>query len=203
MLWTHHLFILSQDQVISTHGHTENDGGNSLETVDPLLPFGALASDIKHPINTQETREWVQETHNTACILSLGRLVNTSWSSLSSCFGKKNSKTGRGRTFFQPMWLLRGGVRMQGVHAELFLLLKQAGVWWRDVQGASFSLARLGFARDLVSAPHYNTDTLWKAFYWSCSASAQLRVCVCMGTRRVLGRDQTGTLRGPASCPPL
>lgn len=45
---THHLLILSQDQVISAHGYAEDDGSDSLEAVDPLLPLGPLASNIKH-----------------------------------------------------------------------------------------------------------------------------------------------------------
>lgn len=36
---THHLLVLSQDQVVSAHGHTEDDGCDSLKAVDPLLPF--------------------------------------------------------------------------------------------------------------------------------------------------------------------
>lgn len=46
---THHLLILSQDQVISAHGYTEDDSCDSLKAVDPLLPFWPLASNIKHP----------------------------------------------------------------------------------------------------------------------------------------------------------
>ena len=52
-MWTHHLLILSQDQVISAHGHTEDDSRDSLEAVDPLLPLWPLASDVKHPAQRQ------------------------------------------------------------------------------------------------------------------------------------------------------
>ena len=52
---SHHLLILSQDQVVGAHGHTEDDGSDTLEAVDPLLPLGPLASHIKHPARRQTT----------------------------------------------------------------------------------------------------------------------------------------------------
>ena len=47
--WPVHLFVLGQDQVVAGERHTEDDGGDPLETVDPLLSLWSLASNIKHP----------------------------------------------------------------------------------------------------------------------------------------------------------
>lgn len=33
--------------VVFAHGDTEDDCGDVLETVDPLLPFGSLAADVE------------------------------------------------------------------------------------------------------------------------------------------------------------
>lgn len=45
----YHLLILGQHQVISTQCDAENNGCDSFETVDPLLPLGPLATHIEHP----------------------------------------------------------------------------------------------------------------------------------------------------------
>jgi hypothetical protein len=44
-----HLLVLCQDQVIAGESHAEDDGGDALEAVDPLLPLRPLAAHVKHP----------------------------------------------------------------------------------------------------------------------------------------------------------
>ncbi len=61
-LSAHHFLIFSQDEVIVTERHAEDDGGHSLKTVDPFLPLGSLAAHIKHSESTgyvgDETHSW-------------------------------------------------------------------------------------------------------------------------------------------------
>lgn len=46
---THHFVIFHEHHVIGTEGCTEDDAGDSLKAVDPLLPLWSLPSHIKHP----------------------------------------------------------------------------------------------------------------------------------------------------------
>lgn len=46
---THHFVIFHQHHIIGTEGCTENDAGDSLKAVDPLLSLWSLPSHIKHP----------------------------------------------------------------------------------------------------------------------------------------------------------
>lgn len=46
---THHFVIFHQHHIIGTEGCTENDAGDALEAVDPLLSLWSLPSHIKHP----------------------------------------------------------------------------------------------------------------------------------------------------------
>ena len=48
-----HLLILGKDEIIAGKSDAENDGGDSLKTVNPLLSLGALTSHIKHPVNME------------------------------------------------------------------------------------------------------------------------------------------------------
>ena len=50
-----HLLILGKDEIIAGKSDAENDGGDSLKTVNPLLSLGALTSHIKHPVNMEST----------------------------------------------------------------------------------------------------------------------------------------------------
>lgn len=43
--------IFEQKLVIFRDGDKEENGGNILEAVDPLLPFGPLATDIEHAVS--------------------------------------------------------------------------------------------------------------------------------------------------------
>ena len=49
-----HLLVFGQDEVVAGEGHAEDDGGDALEAVDPLLPLGPLASHIEHPGQIEE-----------------------------------------------------------------------------------------------------------------------------------------------------
>lgn len=46
---TYHFLVLSQDEVVVTEGHAENNRRHAFKTVDPLLPLRPLAANIKHP----------------------------------------------------------------------------------------------------------------------------------------------------------
>ena len=48
-----HLFIFSENEIVAGEGDAEDDGGDPLETVDPLLPLGPLAPHVKHPGNNE------------------------------------------------------------------------------------------------------------------------------------------------------
>ena len=50
-----HLLILGKDEIIAGKRDAENDGGDSLKAVNPLLSLGALTSHIKHPVNMEST----------------------------------------------------------------------------------------------------------------------------------------------------
>ena len=50
-----HLLILGKDEIIAGKSDAENDGGDSLKAVNPLLSLGALTSHIKHPVNMEST----------------------------------------------------------------------------------------------------------------------------------------------------
>lgn len=56
ILPSHHLLILSQDQVIRAQRDAEDDGRHPLKTVDPLLSLGALASHIEHPAEEKKQK---------------------------------------------------------------------------------------------------------------------------------------------------
>lgn len=62
ILPSHHLLILSQDQVIRAQRDAEDDGRHPLKTVDPLLSLGALASHIEHPAE-EKNQKTVKEGH--------------------------------------------------------------------------------------------------------------------------------------------
>ncbi len=42
--------IFEQKLVVFGDGDKEENGGNVLEAVDPLLPFGPLAADVEHAV---------------------------------------------------------------------------------------------------------------------------------------------------------
>lgn len=44
-----HFIILHQHHVVSAEGSNENDTGDPLKAMDPLLSFGTLTTHIKHP----------------------------------------------------------------------------------------------------------------------------------------------------------
>ena len=50
-----HLLILGKDEIIAGKSDAENDGGDSLKTVNPLLSLRALTSHIKHPVSMEST----------------------------------------------------------------------------------------------------------------------------------------------------
>ena len=48
---THRGLVLVEHLVVLGHGHAEDDGGNVLEAVDPLLPLGTLPAHVEQPEN--------------------------------------------------------------------------------------------------------------------------------------------------------
>jgi len=47
---TYAVLVLHQALVVSGNGHKEEKAVNILETVDPLLSLGSLATDVEHAI---------------------------------------------------------------------------------------------------------------------------------------------------------
>lgn len=45
--------LLQQDLVVLTQRRAKYDGGDTLETVDPLLAFGPLTADVEHMYSEQ------------------------------------------------------------------------------------------------------------------------------------------------------
>lgn len=46
---THHFVVFHQHHIVGTKGCTEDDAGDALKAVDPLLPLRPLTAHIKHP----------------------------------------------------------------------------------------------------------------------------------------------------------
>jgi hypothetical protein len=42
--------VFEQELVVFRDGNKEENGGNIFEAVDPLLPFGSLATDVEHTV---------------------------------------------------------------------------------------------------------------------------------------------------------
>lgn len=68
-----HFFVLGEDQVVTAQGYAENDGGDALETVDPLFPLGSLATHVEH----FEVKTFVAELglDDTRCLHSCAKYI--------------------------------------------------------------------------------------------------------------------------------
>ena len=42
------MILFQKDLIVLAEGHTEDDGGDVLEAMDPLLPFTTLSADVEH-----------------------------------------------------------------------------------------------------------------------------------------------------------
>ena len=67
----YHLLILGQHQVISAQCDAENNGCDSFETVDPLLPLRALASHIEHSAEGMKQKEIQHIVCECVCVCAL------------------------------------------------------------------------------------------------------------------------------------
>ena len=83
-----HLLILGKDEIIAGKSDAENDGGDSLKTVNPLLSLGALTSHIKHPVNMEST--WRHEDEQTLTNILQKVLANMEWTWQWALIAKKN-----------------------------------------------------------------------------------------------------------------
>lgn len=53
----HHFIILHQHHVVSAEGSNENDTGDPLKAMDPLLSFGTLTTHIEHPAGEEHSED--------------------------------------------------------------------------------------------------------------------------------------------------
>jgi len=48
---TYHRLVLNEHLIVGTDGHEENNSGDAVKAVNPLLPLGALATHVEHPVD--------------------------------------------------------------------------------------------------------------------------------------------------------